>query len=93
MPVAAIKQLLDPFQLALTHRVCDVGFMNDHTLHRHDPVIEGGARIVVGTPGSDQVNRLPTGRARAHPLEIVTRHAIVEIGVGQEQMLIQPTGH
>ena len=67
--------------------------MHDHALDRYQAVVKSGTGIVVWPTGSDQVDRLPAGRARADPLEEMPRHAIVEIGMGQEQMLIQPAPH
>ena len=90
MPVAAVEQLLDPLELLLAHRVSDVGFVHDHALYRHQPVIERGARIIIWTAGSDQINRLTARRARTHPLEEMPRHAVVKIRMGKEQVFEQP---
>lgn len=63
----------------------------DHALDRPEAVIEAVARIVVGTPGRDRVDRLAAGRARTHQLEEVAGRALLrEIQVRQEQVLVEP---
>ena len=93
MPVAAVEQLLDPRQLMRPHRVGDMGLVHDHALHRLQAIVKRRARVIVGATGGDQVDRLPAGRARAHPLEIMPRHTVVKIGMGKKQMLVQPARH
>ncbi|MNC24449.1 hypothetical protein D3C75_725040 [compost metagenome] len=82
--------MLDPLELLRPHRVGDVRLVHDHALHRDQPVVEVGARRVVGAARGDQVDRLAAGRARAHPLEEVPALTAHKMDVGQEQMLIEP---
>ena len=93
MPVTAVEQLLDPRQFVRPHRVGDVGFMHDHALHWLQAIVKRRARVIVGAARGNQVDRLAAGRARTHPLEIMPRHTVVKIGMGEEQVLVQPARH
>ncbi|SVJ63258.1 Uncharacterised protein [Klebsiella pneumoniae] len=91
VPLGAEEQLLDAFQLLRRQRIGDVRLVYDHALDRPEAVIEAVARIVVGTPGRDRVDRLAAGRARTHQLEEVAGRALLrEIQVRQEQVLVEP---
>ncbi len=90
MPVAGVEQLLDPLELLRPHRIGDVRLVHDHALHRDQPVVEVGARRVVGAARGDQVDRLTARCTRTHPLEEVALLATNEIDVRQEQVLVQP---
>ncbi|MCY1529465.1 hypothetical protein D9M68_646120 [compost metagenome] len=70
-----------------------MGLVHDHALDGPEAVVEGVARILVGTARGDGVDRLAAGRARSHQLEEVPRLAALEIKVRKEQVLEQPAPH
>ena len=88
MPITAVKQLFDPLQLALTHRIGDVGFVHNHTLYGHQAVVKRSARVIIGTTCRNQINRLATGRTGTYPLEVMARHTVVKISMGEKQVLV-----
>ncbi|MNV47921.1 hypothetical protein D3C71_1398050 [compost metagenome] len=70
-----------------------MGLVHDHALHRPQAVVELRARIIVGAPGIDQVNRLAGRRTRTHPLEEMPGFTLLEVKMGEEPVFIQPAPH
>ena len=93
VPVAAVEQLFDTFELLRPHRVGDVGLVYDDALYGHQPVVEVGARRIVGPTRGNQVNGLATGCTGTYPLEEVPRLPANKVNVCQKQVFIQPTAY